>query len=86
MNVDHLFLGTCADNLRDMRDKGRGSEPPMSGRGRPPTNAKLTFDDAEAIRRLYAEGLLQQEIADIYGIHQVNVSCIVRGKTWKHRR
>lgn len=28
VNVDHLFVGTAAENMADMRDKGRGSNPP----------------------------------------------------------
>ncbi len=30
---DHLFLGTQADNVKDMWAKGRGSYPPIGARG-----------------------------------------------------
>lgn len=32
VNPDHMFLGTQAENLADMRRKGRGSMPPRRGK------------------------------------------------------
>lgn len=43
---DHLFLGTHADNMRDMATKGRGRAP--SGMANP--RCRLTDRDVEAIR------------------------------------
>lgn len=83
-NPDHWFLGTTADNLADMRAKGRGSKPPPAI-GRPPGNAKLNYEIAEEIRARYAAGGIRQiDLAREYGVDQVNVSCIIRRKTWRH--
>ena len=46
--------------------------------------AKLTDADVLEIRRRYAEGALQRELAAAYGIRQTNVSQIVRRQTWTH--
>ncbi len=63
----HLFLGTCAENLADMRIKGR----------RPP---KLTGSDKEEVKRRYlAGGVRQVELGDAFGVSQNYISRLVRG-------
>jgi hypothetical protein len=46
INTDHLFLGTNADNNRDMAQKGRGSQPKGEANGK----SKLTAADIPYIR------------------------------------
>ena len=55
-NVDHLFIGTQADNIKDMDEKGRRSIniPPIK-KGSESPSAKLTEIDVIEIRRLRAE-------------------------------
>jgi hypothetical protein len=77
VNPDHLFLGTPADNMRDMHDKGRGSVGERHG------GAKLTADDVAAIRAAVAAGALQREVADQYGLRQGYVSRIVNWLIWR---
>jgi hypothetical protein len=52
---DHLFLGTQADNLRDMWQKGRQgvTEPPSAARYRAQTHCKHghLFDEANTYRK-----------------------------------
>ena len=51
--------------------------------GRNTSKSKITLQDAEEIRRIYAEGKIsQQVIADSFGILQVSVSQILRNKIW----
>jgi hypothetical protein len=79
VRLDHLFLGTAADNQKDMSLKGR------SRRGELATGARLTADTVRAIRQQYAEGKASQsKIARRFGITQGNVHCIVTRKSWKH--
>jgi hypothetical protein len=80
VNPDHLWLGTQADNVKDMIEKGRE----VKSRGIHHWRARLTPWHIRKIRRLRALGHSQQTIADIIGTPQTNVSVILRGKTWAH--
>lgn len=76
VNPRHLFLGTAADNTRDMMAKGRwrGGSPPQ----------KLTADQVLAIRRIYARrDASQYTLAREYGVSQSTINRIVRSMTWK---
>lgn len=74
-NPDHLFLGTIADNQRDMAEKGR------SARGERNGFSKLT---AAQVLDIYSAPGLYKLIAEKYGIARVTVSEIKRGKSWGH--
>lgn len=75
VNPDHLFLGTAADNLRDMVEKGR------SARGVKHSQAKLTDDEVRAIRR---DPRILREVADDYGMSMSMISYIRTGQNWSH--
>ena len=57
----HLFLGTQAENMADMKAKGRAKNNGCSGISNP--NAKLTEADVLKIRALVASGSKQSEVA-----------------------
>ena len=76
VNVDHLFLGTPADNSADMAQKGRGT------RGERNRHAKLTWEQASAIR---ASTEMTHVLAVRYGVCRATVKFIRAGKTWKDR-
>ncbi len=80
---DHLFLGTTQDNMDDMVQKRR--QGPRKAKGESHGMAKVTEDDVREIRKLYAEGILDQPtLAARYGVTQVAVSQIVLRKSWRH--
>lgn len=81
VNPAHLFLGTHAENMRDMADKGRAKTSNAKGEAHP--LARLTAADIAAIRERYAAGgVLQRELATEYGVGQVHISRVVRGLSW----
>jgi hypothetical protein len=79
VNPEHLFLGTHAENMRDMGDKGRARTPQVRGERNP--RAKLTEADVIAIR---SSTLLQRELARIYGLTPTYVSEIRTRAVWRH--
>jgi hypothetical protein len=74
----HLFLGTAADNMQDMKNKGRGD---TGARGEKHHQTPLKKSDVVAIR---ADSRLQKTIAAAYGISQTAVSNIKLRKSWRH--
>jgi len=75
VNPEHLFLGTNADNMKDMREKGRQAKGSSYG------FTKLT--EQQALEIYHAEGT-QQAIADKYGVDRPRVSKIKNKQIWKH--
>lgn len=82
VRADHLFLGTHADNHRDMREKGRDRSPIQ--RGELNVKAKLAEPDVIMIRRLRAEGWTQKRLADRFGVSKTAIQFIERGINWPH--
>lgn len=80
--IGHLFLGTAADNLADMRAKGRGVIP-TSAVGEQHPRTSLTEDAVRGIRIAYAEGENQSAIARRLDISRTIVANICLRKTWK---
>lgn len=64
INIDHLFLGTAADNMQDKVNKGRALGNP----------SKLFIDD---IRKIQKDNRTLREIADSYN---TSISVIHRAK------
>lgn len=84
VNPDHLFLGTQADNMRDAFAKGRGKAPPPS-RGEKNSMSKFTKEIVLSVRRDYDTGkYTQRSLAIKYNMSFMNVSRIVRRKSWSH--
>lgn len=80
VNVDHLFLGTPAENSADMVAKRRQARGESNGGG-----VKLTEGMVRALRAIYAEGgISQQALADVFGVNQALVSGVIRRRLWGH--
>jgi hypothetical protein len=77
-NPDHLFLGTCADNVSDMRSKDRHA------RGERSPHAKLTEGQVDEMRRLFASGSTRDELAERFGVSGATAGDAIRGCTWGH--
>jgi predicted XRE-type DNA-binding protein len=71
INVDHLELGTQAENMNDAASRLR-------------MRHVLTVAAVVEIRRLAKSGVLQREIGKQFGIRQDHVSRIVNRKLWAH--
>lgn len=73
VNPDHLFIGTRAENMADMKAKGRGS----GG-----CRKHLREHQVQEIRRRLAAGVAQAEIARTMNINRSTVSAINQGKSY----
>lgn len=86
VNPAHLFLGTHADNMRDMAEKGRQSVPvhrPPVMRGEEHPAAKLSAPVVEDARRRVANGETVTAVAASLGMSRSAVGAAVRGDTWR---
>jgi hypothetical protein len=78
-NPAHLEIGTQADNLRDMADRGRGVVPRL--RGSAHGMARLTEAKVRSIR---ASNKTTRQLADKYGVAIVTIQAIRSGRLWRH--
>ncbi len=83
VNPDHLFVGSRAVNLADMRAKGRHANPPRL-RGAANRSAKLTSAQVFEIKRALAAGQTCAALARAYGVSVSSISLIRRGEHWAH--
>jgi HNH endonuclease len=79
VNPAHLSIGTQAENLADMRSKGRARD--TGPKGERSHLAKLTEDQVREIR---ASSLGPVATAQSYGIHRDTVRLIRQRKIWDH--
>lgn len=78
-NPDHLRLGTQAENMRDMHEKGRNSGP----YGETHKDAKLTTAAVREIRAA-ADWTLDSHFAQKFGVHQRSIYDARTRRSWKH--
>lgn len=74
---EHLFLGTTADNMRDMVLKGRANKP----RGEKHSSAKLT--EAQVLD-IVTSGEKATCAASKHGVSAGLILCIRSGRAWSH--
>ena len=81
IRIEHLSLGSRADNNADCRAKGRGKYLSGEAHGR----AKLTQGAVDEIKRRY-EGIWGQQtkLAKEYGVSKSQISQIVKGNRWNN--
>lgn len=73
VNVDHLFLGTQDDNIKDCARKGRMTI----------HNAKISGLDIPRMLDLLICGISQLAIGNWFGVAQSQISNAVNGKSWR---
>ena len=81
INPEHLFLGTRADNSRDMKVKGRSTW------GEKNRRAKLTSEEVEVIRTEYIpwdRKYSYRALAKKYKVHRNTILNILTRKSWAH--
>jgi hypothetical protein len=79
VNPAHLRLGTQAENIADMHDKGRYCK------GVDVHTAKLTEDDVREIRRRYKPRCVTfKQLGKEFGVSDTVIYKIVKRHKWRH--
>lgn len=84
VNVEHLFLGTAADNAADMLAKGRGNFSHLRGPRSPRTSPRKSKLTAEQVLAIRADRRTHQAVADDFGVGRGAVKDIRLRQTWKY--
>jgi hypothetical protein len=79
INPDHLFLGTQADNVLDMWNKGR--ENIVFGNN---NEKSLNQSKVIDIKRMISEGVPFPNIAKDYNVSENCIKMIAENRTWRH--
>jgi len=82
ININHLELGTILDNVMDRNIRDRTSK---ASRTKGEVNGMHKLKEHQVLEILKLKGKLSQsKIAKMFGVSQVNISCIFTGKSWSH--
>ena len=82
-NLDHLFIGTKAENAEDMKRKGRGAQGDRNGIHH--RKVRLTEYDVIRIHALYqGGGYTQERLAAEFQVHPLTIQSILVGRSWRH--
>lgn len=76
VNPEHLFLGTHADNMRDMAEKGR-----RKNIGTCESNGRSVLK-LEQIKEIRSSPLGKIKLSRIYGVSPAQIQRIRAGKQW----
>lgn len=82
VNPAHLWLGTDADNVHDMDNKGRRVVVPHYGEDH--GMAKLTKEQVLQIRQFAQSGMSYEEIGRRFAISDVHAGRVAKGECWAH--
>lgn len=82
VNPNHLWLGTDADNMKDMDQKGRRVNAPQYGEKH--GMSRLTPDAIRDIRSLAKSGVSYEEIGGRFNISDVHAGRIAKRESWSH--
>ena len=80
-NIDHLFVGSNADNVADKVSKDRQYHPPK-GKLHHRSMAKLSEEQVIEIKSLLKRGYRQSDIYRDYKVSRATINDIALGKTW----
>jgi len=78
VNPDHLFIASHTENMKDMKNKGRGINGEKNG------NARLTDQDILRMFDLLKCGVRQVDIAKYFNVGTGHMSRIKNGTRWNH--
>ncbi len=81
-NPEHIFLGSMADNTRDMLDKGRGRNGERAGESI--GTSKLTAEQIKEIRSPQYETWILNDIAARFGVSISAICSILNRRSWAH--
>lgn len=86
VNDRHLYVGTQADNSRDMVLRGRESHagPTHPSRGESHRRATTTEQTVLELRKLSHEGASSRHLARKFNLTRSCVQHILRHRSWKH--
>jgi len=81
VNPGHLYVGDQQDNMQDREERSDYEHP--VGEDHP--RSSLSNDDVAVIKwKLEKTDMIQQQIADEYGVSREAIGEISRGATWQH--
>jgi hypothetical protein len=82
IRLDHLALGTQAENLAMACE--RGSRTPPDVRGEEVGTHKLTEEEVRDIRDRWDAGESKRALGREFGVSATNIGYVVRRESWKH--